>query len=526
MQSALTSCVGAQMTFKRAVATAVIVATSGLIAAPAFAQADTSVPAEFPPLSYKGRQYVDSRGCVYIRANTGGLVDWIPRVARSREHICNANPTFAEAPDANLPVIPDPEPAVAPVAVAAAEAPAPAAAAPRTRIGQAVSTPAPRVAAVRPAPEPAAPVVVAQTVEQAAPQAVEQRQPRFTLASLFKPRVRVSQPIAPAMVPGAPLGTTVVTAPVIAPAAPATTPATIPAEAIVAAPSCPGGTGISQRYLGSGDGVRCGPQAQSPIYASGSPRRGLFNSGAVVTGQVVAPVTAPVTNQAAPATTTRAALLQPQAQQVYVPVAPGSNRVVPAHVYANQQNAALAGGIPKGYRPIWKDDRLNPKRAQQTLAGKAQMDLIWTQTVPRQLIDRVSGRDVTRHFPGLSYPHTSFAQQDGAISGTATVSSKSHAPATVAPAARTQVKTVAKATNAQQGVKPAYVQVALFAQPGNAQRTAGKLAAKGLPMRIWNAKSRGKPVQLVVAGPFTDAGQARAALSAVRKAGFGDAYLR
>lgn len=105
-------------------------------AAPALA--DLAGPAELPSPSYQGPQYVDSRGCVFLRAGYGGEVAWVPRLTRDRKQLCGYEPTGGAAEAA----APEPVAKPAPKAVAAPEVKAPKATA--------------KAAAKKPAPAPKA----------------------------------------------------------------------------------------------------------------------------------------------------------------------------------------------------------------------------------------------------------------------------------------------------------------------------------------------------------------------------------
>jgi hypothetical protein len=94
------------------------------LAAPALGQ-NTFSPAEPVPESFEGREYTDSRGCVFLRSTFGGAVTWTPRYGPDRQPVCDGTPTVVARP--TPPVMAAPLP-VAPVAVAAPSlAPAPSA---------------------------------------------------------------------------------------------------------------------------------------------------------------------------------------------------------------------------------------------------------------------------------------------------------------------------------------------------------------------------------------------------------------
>lgn len=444
------------------------------------------VPAEFPPASYAGRQYVDSDGCVFIRAGIDGNVTWVPRVSRQRKVICGFQPTFAKKA---------PVKAAEPKKVVAAPAkPAPAKKVRKTA----------KVAKAQPVPKP-----------------------KKSVAAAPKPAVKPMKKAA------APKTAKVVRKPAAAPAKAVKT----PVKAVRRAKACPGASALSRTYLNAREGltIRCGPQKTPHVtYAQGAKTRKAVKH---------TPPVSSVQPAAKPVRTVRKS----------VSVA-GTSRVVSRRIYENQLASTEGIYVPKGYKPVWEDDRLNTKRAHQTLQGKAQMELVWTKTVPRRLINKKTGRDVTRNYSGLQYPYTSVAAQSsagGVVSTRGKVVAEPVRVARVNTSTRRAAKAAQKAkavrrkaatdrrtatvssrsVTAGTGVKVKtashrYVQAGMFGEPSNARRAAQRIANSGLPARMGKVRRGGKEYTIVLAGPFRTQPHLQSALNQVRRAGFRDAFLR
>jgi cell division protein FtsN len=284
---------------------------------------------------------------------------------------------------------------------------------------------------------------------------------------------------------------------------------------------CKGASTSSQRYLGQarrGLAVRCGPQLQKHYTARS-------NVAAVAPRTAAQPARRVVTNsrpQVAYAGTSTSTIN-------------GATRIVPKHVLANRQNTQNLQ-IPEGYRPVWSDDRLNPMRAEQSLAGQAQIKLVWTQTVPRRLIDVTSGRDVTASTP-LVYPYIDKANQTRNLGSVSIVQRDGQILKRVVRNARAaQVRQPVVSSRSAPVVKPIvkraapkatasrFVNVGTFDQQGSAHAVAKRIQRMGLPVRIGKYTRSGKTYRMVLAGPF--GADATRVLTKLKSAGYQNAVLR
>ena len=416
-------------------------------------------PAEQPPAGYKGQQYVDSRGCVFLRAGYGGQVTWVPRVSRDRKQLCGYPSSGGRVETAEAkPATPEVPLAVKPTVRAA----------PSTKVAVMPKTvTAPKT------------VVVPRTVVAPVPQEI--------------------RPVTPSELA-----------------------ATEPRGTVAAAPeggsgyrlACPADTPVAQRFeiRGGGSKLMCTSGngsldgANFPILVAGS----LAGHPIGYDAHVAAGNTGKV--GAAPGGTVYGGAVKSTKSAKYPAAAP-----------------------PAGYKLAWTDDRLNPNRGKQTVAGFMDMDDVWTRTSPAELredseIARRPVKIIVRHSDGSESAHAGYvvstkgggekvvrSDQPAAVVVKKKVSKSSKA---VVPAAAP--KAAAKAAVAS-GSGRFLVQVGTYGVTSNAEGAAGRLSGKGLP--VSRAKLNGGALTVVYAGPFASASDAKAALSAARGMGFSDARI-
>lgn len=193
-----------------------------------------------PSATFTGNQYVDSRGCVFVRAGIGGATEWVPRVSRTRDQLCGFQPTQVAGTTSAAPTASAPNPLDTPVAGLP----------PRETTTAPVARPAAPVPAAAPAPAPVVRAPAPAPVPVAAPT------PRRTLPTSTTNAIN---PLTGRPVNAAP----VVSAPTIASPSPRmiTTPApTTQPRVLTRAAACAGRTGIQPNLISQRTGrpVDCG----------------------------------------------------------------------------------------------------------------------------------------------------------------------------------------------------------------------------------------------------------------------------
>uniref|UniRef100_UPI00352640DE SPOR domain-containing protein n=1 Tax=Rhodosalinus sp. K401 TaxID=3239195 RepID=UPI00352640DE len=209
----------------------------------------------------------------------------------------------------------------------------------------------------------------------------------------------------------------------------------------------------------------------------------------------------------------------------------GKAHIVPRRVYQAADASHRRVRVPEGYKPAWQDDRLNPQRGERTAEGRAAMRLVWTDTVPRRLVDPRTGRDVRDRNPELFYPFTDMETQEAYLSMRGRVLVLKAADGRVKLVPRRDADAAAGTVSSRSAAavrRPAtqggdgfgtldhrYLQIGLFGSRDEAYAAGRQLAGLGMTVRFGTLVRGSERTPTLVAGPFADAaGLSRAAQSA------------
>ncbi len=421
-----------------------------------------ATPAEAPPPGFSKEVFVDSRGCVYVRASIGSTVNWVPRLSRDRKTvICGMTPSASVAaapaagaaapPEPPAPPAPPPVAAAPPAPAASAPAPAPAARAPAARAAAPAPAPTPKRTAHLPAPSAAAPAAAAPPPAPSpgsspAPEGFDRTLAVTCTADGSALRVRIggdtvkiscpagmSRDVAYIVTHGDGSRSRLIAHPA-------------PATRTAAAPAAPGpDVIIGNRAPGEPNTAFGNGYGFSHDYPPQDPVPGIATAGRTAPVAPVAP--AARATPAAPAPTAQA----------------GARNAGDGIFEATPGPGSPAPSIPAGYRPAWDDDRLNPNRGPRSGSATAPM-----------------------------------------------------------PQARGAAKPAAGNAASATMSRPRYVQVGAFRQAGNARNAVANIQRLGMSAATSHTRSG---LTQVLAGPFTDPAELQRALRTLR-GHYPDAYTR
>lgn len=509
---------------------AILTVSGGTMSASARTLRDGAQPAEFPPASFSATQYVDSLGCIYVRAGRGDAVNWVPRVSRDRKVLCGFVPTFAKA-DTRLPVLPDPveKPVEKPVVNVAVnpvvKTPTPkqiptATVTAKPTVVQNYATKKPET--VKADPLPSSQELAGKTIDErgcvVGPQGVRvicnaqtsrpgeyvlKRLPAgVTVRTVGGGRMTTTKPTL-VRVPVSSSSAAPSVQMASAPQAPATiqiptpvaTTAKLPAPAatrqgVTASYQCDALSGNAAQFMTSTRmQVRCGPQTAHP--------------SAYAQRQIAAE-------------TTRISSMNATV-----------NNVISTSSYGGYTTAPVPLAVPSGYQRAWTDGRLNAQRGPRTASGDIQQAQVWTQTTPGYLHGQLPKRTFWEWLLGTGIKSSNTAARTTTVS-TMTAPSATQTNVVLSTTSAAPAQTRARPTLAAPKVAAnlRYVQVGTFGVAGNADKSIQRLAAMGFPVSSQVSTGKATQLKIVLAGPFANPQQTLSALARIRGVGYTDSFAR